>query len=201
MELSHASTVYSQMFIKEVRECFDMFKSYRIFHPFTKKVVNDIRKQLISYVTRERERRKKNSKKRAYLPHDVVGVISGSFKEVLYKAYSSKMKSVHPSKRIKKTEKSVSVMTVNEDIPYDANPHPTTNEPSSDNPPLVIPPSTTNTLDYDTPSMNAPTSIIDTHTVSVHSTSVPSYTAKDLSVLAGEVGESDSQDDDYEIPK
>lgn len=91
-------------------------------------------------------------------------------------------------------------MTVNEGIPYDANPHPTTNELSSDNPPLVIPPSTTNTLDSDTPSMNAPTSI-DTYAVAVHSTSVPSYTGKDLSVLAGEVGESDSQDDDYEIPK
>lgn len=198
LELSHGSTIYSKMFIKDVRECFDMFKSYQMIHPFTKKIVNDVRKQLISYVAREQERRKKKSKKRAYLPHNVVGVISGSFKEVLYNAYAFKMKDVPPSKRQKKTEKSVSAVTTNQDTTCIANPIPVSNGSSIDNHPSVVTPSITDTPESDIPSADVPSSTTATPAI-VHS--ISTHISKDLSVLAGEVGESDSQDDDYELPK
>lgn len=114
LDMNLFSTPYSQMFAKDIKECFDLFKTYQTVYHQINKGVNDVRKQLKMYITREKDRRESNSRKRSFVPPCVNGVISGGIKECLYDAYKSTEGTA--SKRPKKGKQSISSEVTDQSI-------------------------------------------------------------------------------------
>lgn len=173
LDINHFSTHYARMFAADVKECFDLFKSYRTIFHHINKGVNDVRKQLKMYITRERDRRKSNSKKRAFVPPAIASVVSGGIQECLYNAYSS---NEGTSKRSKKENQSIPIEATDQTIEC----------------------ATVTSSSLETPSM-AEVSLTD-HPPSTATPSSRSRRPNKETVIINNVSDTDSTDVDYKEP-